>query len=103
MWWGGHLDLMEHDGVVKGWEGWALYPNVDIVTWFAIENQRPLMQKSLFRERLVPTFIRHIVIRFSRSSNHFSLLPFTQWLMSSMQDQNYVGTWLLEQNFFGPL
>ena len=51
-----------------------------------------------------PTFTGHTVGKFGQSSSHFFMLPFTQWLMSSMQNQNFVGMWLLEQNpFFEPM
>lgn len=51
MWWGEHVDLLEHINVIKGWEcweDWELYPNNNMVTWpphAAIENLRPPMQK----------------------------------------------------------
>lgn len=47
-WWQGeHLDLVEHKKMIEGWEGWALYPNDDIVTWpsiVAVKDQHPPTQ-----------------------------------------------------------
>ena len=39
---GEHLDLLIHENVITRWEGWALYPNDEMVAWppiAKVENQ----------------------------------------------------------------
>ena len=57
-------------------------------------------EKTSSNERFVPIFTSHTFRRFGQSSTHFFLVPFTQWLMSFAQNQIFVDTWLLEQNYF---
>ena len=44
------MDLLEHENVIEGWEGWALCPNDDVVIGppiVVVKNQRLPTQKPL--------------------------------------------------------
>ena len=78
--WGEQSGLLVHENAIREWQGWALYPNNDVVARSPVAEIETTSSSCV---RLVPTFTGHIIERFGQENIHLFLLPFTQWLMSS--------------------
>ena len=78
LWQGEHLDLLEHESVIEGWEGWALYPNDGIGTWPPMQPKTNILQCKILLPIKFCSFTSHTIGRFNQSNTYFLFLPFTQ-------------------------
>ena len=96
------LGLVAHKIMTKGLEGMQLLKAT--MRWKCLLcynwNPRPSSTFSLYK--VVPIFTSHMLGTIGQSYTYFLLLPFTQHLMSSRQNQNLYsnGILLVEENSF---